>query len=105
LSPEELPRDRVASYPSLLEISKHSLDGLSSWFERMAMLHGTLISKYECPEHPSLSDLLRYNEEVGKEVDDFFSHLTEQDLDRTYFVPKLPPWWDEDFVAPERETL
>jgi hypothetical protein len=34
-----------------------------------------------------------------EEVDDFFSHLTEDDLDQTYFVPKLPPWWDEDYTA------
>ena len=105
LSSEELTRDRGASYPSLLDIFKHSLDGLSSWIERMSVLHGTFISTYICPESPSLSDLYHYNEEVGKEVHQFFSLLTEEDLNGTYFVPKLPPWWDEDFVAPVRETL
>jgi uncharacterized damage-inducible protein DinB len=42
---------------------------------------------------------------VEKEVDQFFSRLTEEDLDRTYLVRKLPPWWDEDFTDPVRETL
>ena len=105
LSPEELSRDRGASFPTLLDIFQHSLDGLSLWIGKMAVLHGTVISKYECPEHPSLSDIRRYTQEIEKEVDDFLSHLTEEDLDRTYLVPKLPPWWDEDFDASVRDTL
>jgi uncharacterized damage-inducible protein DinB len=105
LSPEELSRDRGASFPSLLDIFKHSLDGLSSWIERMAVLHNTFVSTYSCPEPPTLLDLRRYNEEAEKEVDAFFSHLTEDDLDRTYFVRREPQWWDEDFTAPVRETL
>jgi uncharacterized damage-inducible protein DinB len=105
LPSEELSRDREASYPSLLDIMKHSLDGLSSWIERMSVLHNTFVSTYSCPKSPSLSDLCRYNEEAEKEVEDFFSHLTEEDLDGTYLVKKLPPWWDEDFNAPVRDTL
>ena len=101
----ELSRDRGASFPTLLDIFKHSLDGLSSWIERMSVLHDTFVSTYNCPQSPSLSDLRRYNEEAEKEVDDLFSRLTEDDLDRTYFVRKLPPWWDEDFNAPVRDTL
>ena len=105
LSLEDLSRDRGASFPSLLEIFQHSLDGLSSWINRMSMLHDTFVSSYNPPDSPSISSLRRYNEEAGKEVDDFFSHLTEEDLDRTYLVKKLPPWWDEDFTAPVRDTL
>jgi uncharacterized damage-inducible protein DinB len=105
LSPEQITRDRGASFPSLLDIFKHSLDGLSSWINRMSVLHDTYISSYALPEPPTILDLRRYNEEAEKEVDDFFSHLTEEDLDRTYRVRKAPPWWDEDFVAPVRETL
>ncbi len=105
LPPEELSRDRGASYPTLLDMFKHSLDGVSSWIERMSVLHNTFISSYNCPKPPSISDLRCYNEEAQKEVDDFFSHLTEEDLDRTYLVQKLPPWWDEDFNAPVRDTL
>jgi uncharacterized damage-inducible protein DinB len=105
LPPEDLSRDRGASFPTLLDIFQHSLDGTSLWIGKMSVLHGTLNSGYDCPENPSLSDISRYNEEIGKEVDDFFSHLTEEDLNRTYLVPKLPPWWNEDFDAPVRETL
>jgi uncharacterized damage-inducible protein DinB len=105
LSPEELTRERGASFPSLLDIFKHTLDGLSSWIERMSVLHGTMNSSFRCPEQPSLSDIRRYDEETQKQVDQFLSNLTEEDLDRTYLVPKEPPWWDEDFVAPVRETL
>lgn len=106
LSPEELSRDRGASFPSLLDILGHTLGGLSTWINRMSVLHDTFVSTYNPPERlSSLSELRRYNEEVEKEVDDFLSHLTEEDLDRTYFVPKLPPWWDEDFTAPVRDTL
>ncbi|HKW04094.1 MAG TPA: DinB family protein [Nitrososphaerales archaeon] len=105
LSPEELTRNRGASYPTILDIFKHSFDGLSTWINKMSVLHDTFISPYSCPEPPSLSDLYRYNEEAEKEIDDFFSHLTEEDMDRTYLVKKLPPWWDEDFNAPVRDTL
>jgi uncharacterized damage-inducible protein DinB len=105
LSFEELSRDRGASFPTLLDIFQHSLDGLTTWIERLSALHGTFVSTYSCPEHPSLGDLRRYGEEAEKEVNDLFFHLTEEDLDRSYFVPKLPPWWDEDFTAPVRETL
>jgi uncharacterized damage-inducible protein DinB len=105
LSPEELTRERGASYPTILDIFKHSLDGLSFWTNKMSVLHDTFISPYSCPKPPSLSDLRRYNEEAEKEVDDFFSHLTEEDMDRTYLVKKLPPRWNEDFNAPVRDTL
>jgi uncharacterized damage-inducible protein DinB len=105
LSPEELSSDRGASFPSLLDIFKHTLDGLSSWIERTSVLYGTVNRSFKCPEHPSLSDIRRYNEETEKQVDQFLSHLTDEDLDRTFLVRKEPPWWDEDFVAPVRETL
>ena len=105
LSPEELSRDRGASFPTLLDIMGHTLGGLSMWINRMSKLHNTFVSSYSPPETLSLSDIRRFNEEVDKEVDDFFAHLTEEDLDQTYFVPKLPPWWDEDYDASVRGTL
>ena len=72
----------------------------------MSMLHDTFVSSYNPPEPlSSTSDLRRFNEEVEKEVEDFFSHLTEEDLNRTYLVTKLPPWWEEDFTALVRNTL
>jgi uncharacterized damage-inducible protein DinB len=105
LTPEELARDRGASFPSLIDIFQHALDGLSSWIERMSVLHDTMKSSYQCPENPSLAEIHRYNEETEKEVEQFFSRLTEEDLDRKYPVRKEPPWWDEDFEAPVRETM
>lgn len=71
----------------------------------MSVLHNTFISDYSPPKPPSIASLRRSNEVAEKEVHDFFSHLTEDDLDRSYLVKKLPPWWDEDFTAPVRETL
>lgn len=75
------------------------------WINRMSKIHNTFVSSYNPPEPSSLSDLRRLSEEAEKEVDDFFSYLTEEDLDQTYFVPKLPPWWDEDYNASVRGTL
>jgi uncharacterized damage-inducible protein DinB len=92
LSPKELTRDRGASFPTLLDIFGHSLGGLSMWINKMSVLHDTFVSSYAPPEPlSSISDLRHLNEEVEKEVDDFLLHLTEEDLDRTYLVKKLPP--------------
>jgi uncharacterized damage-inducible protein DinB len=105
LSPKELSRDQGASFPTFFDILGHTLGGLSSWINRMSKIHNTFVSSYNPPEPMSLSDLRHFSEEAEKEVDDFYSHLTEDDLDQTYFVPKLPPWWDEDYTASVRGTL
>lgn len=42
---------------------------------------------------------------LERQIERFLSQLTEADLDRSLLVPKEPPWWDEDFVAPVRGTI
>jgi uncharacterized damage-inducible protein DinB len=105
LPPEELKRDRGASFPTLLDILGHSMGGIETWIVRMSPLTGEPIAPYDGPEPESLDDLRKYERSVEGEVDRFFSRLSDIDLDRTFLVPKLPPWWDEDFTAGVRATL
>jgi uncharacterized damage-inducible protein DinB len=106
LSPEDLTRDLGASFPSLVDILTHTLGGLSSWLNRMSSLHDAGKSPdFDAPEPLSLSDLRRLNELAEKQAGQFFARLTLDDLDQRYLVKKAPPWWDEDFEAPVRETL
>jgi uncharacterized damage-inducible protein DinB len=105
LPPEELTRDRGASFPTLLDILGHSMGGIETWIVRMSALTGEPFTAYDGPDPVSLDDLRTYQRAVEKQVDQFFSRISEKDLDRTYLVPKLPPWWDEDFTAGVRSTL
>ena len=105
LPPEELSRDRGASYPTILDIFTHTLDGIALWTRKLSVLHGTLKPPEERPDNPTVPELRTLNEEMEKVVDDLLSHLTEEDLDKTYFLPKMPPWWDDDYNAPVRATL
>jgi len=105
LPARELSRDRGASYPTLIELFKHSLDGVSSFIQRMSVLHEKTNPAYPCPDNPSLNDLSKYVTHLEEQISLFFATLTEGDLDRSFLVPKEPPWWDEDFTAPVRGTL
>lgn len=105
LPPNELSRDRGASFPTLLDILGHSMGGIETWIVRMSSLTGEPFSPYDGPEPQSLDDLRKYERGVEKQVDQFFSRLTEKDLDRTFFVPKMPPWWNEDYTAGVRNTI
>jgi uncharacterized damage-inducible protein DinB len=101
----ELARPRGASYPTLLEILKHSLDGTSSWIERLSAINGEVLTQYKCPDQPTLADLREYHEATELQIQEFFRRVRPTDLDRDFLVPKLPPWWDDDFQAPVRGTL
>jgi uncharacterized damage-inducible protein DinB len=105
LPPEELARDRGASFPTLLDILGHSMGGIETWIVRMSPLTGEPFAPYEGPEPVSLDDLRVYQAAVEDQVRRFFSRLSDTDLDRTYLVPKLPPWWNEDFTTGVRSTL
>jgi uncharacterized damage-inducible protein DinB len=105
LAPEELSRERGASYPTLIELFKHSLDGVASFVQRMSALHSLSNPQFACPEPPSLDDLTHYTDHLEGQVKRFLATLTEEDLERSFLVPKEPPWWDEDFMAPVRGTL
>ncbi len=105
LPPAELKRDRGASFPTLLDILGHSMGGTETWIVRMSALNGEPLAPFEGPDEMSLDDLRRYDAAVQEQVARFFSRLTDEDLNRTYLVPKLPPWWDEDFTTSIRSTL
>jgi uncharacterized damage-inducible protein DinB len=105
LPPAELTRDRGASFPTLIDILGHSLGGTTTWIVRMSALTGEPFTPFNCPDPPSLDDLRRYDAVVRRQVAEFFSRLNDEDLDRTFVVPKLPPWWDEDFTTSIRSTL
>lgn len=105
LAPEELTRDRGASFPTLLDILQHSLDGTTTWIVRMSAVNGEPFTPFDGPETPTLDDLRRYDKVVEEQFGGFFSRLKDEDLNRTYLVPKLPPWWDEDFTTSFRSTL
>jgi len=105
LPPAELTRDRGASFPTLLDILGHSMGGIETWVVRMSALTGEPFAPCDLPNPETLDDLRKYQAWVEERVDLFFSRLTEKDLERTFLVPKLPPWWDEDFTASVRSTI
>lgn len=105
LAPEELTRDRGASFPTMLDILGHSIGGIETWIVRMSAVNGEPFKPYDGPDPQTLDDLRRYGQRIDGQVDEFFSRLKDEDLDRTYLVPKLPPWWDEDFTTSFRSTL
>ncbi len=105
LPPEELTKDRGASFPTLLDILGHSIGGVETWIDRMSALNGEKFKGYQGSDPENLQDLRKYERSVQRDVDAFFARLTSEDLDRSYLVPKLPPWWDEDFTTTIRGTL
>lgn len=105
IPPEELTRDRGASFPSMLDIVGHSLGGIATWIIRMSALNGEKFKTDHIPEPKTLDDYRTLGTINDGFVDGFFARLQESDLDRTYLVPKHPPWWDEDFTTSFRGTL
>jgi uncharacterized damage-inducible protein DinB len=91
LRPEELSRDRGASFPTLLDILGHSLGGTESWLVRMPPVTGEAFAPFDRPEPKSLDDLRNHHTRTEAQVDRFFSRLTGEHLDQTFLVPKLPP--------------
>lgn len=105
LPPGELTRDRGASFPTLVEIFRHSLDGTSSWIGKVSSALGSPLPAPKCPQVPSLSELRVYDESTNRQADHLFSHLTERDLDKLLLVREEPPWWDMEFKVPIRGVL
>ncbi|MGI0071283.1 MAG: DinB family protein [Thermoplasmata archaeon] len=104
LPPEELNKDRGASFPTLLDVLGHSMGGIEIWIGRMAALNSEPLPPYDGPDPNTLDDLRGYQKVVEGGIAEFFSRLTDADLDREYLVPQLPPWWDEDFTTSIRST-
>ena len=105
LPPAELNRERGASFPTLLDIVGHSLGGIATWIVRMSAVNGERFKLDGIPEPQNLDDLRALGKVLDGYVDEFFARLKEEDLDRTFLVPKHPPWWDEDFTTSFRNTL
>ncbi len=105
IPPAELTRDRGASFPTLLDILGHSLGGIETWISRMSAVNGERLHLDDVPEPQNLDEVKAVGRMIDRHVDEFFSRLAEKDLDRTFLVPKLPPWWDEDFTTSFRSTL
>jgi len=87
LSPQELSRDRGASYPTLLGILLHSIDAYLFWLGRASPSEAS-----SCPNEPgpdlTLDKLCRFEHEVRTRMDRFVGGLTERDLARTFRMPK-----------------
>jgi uncharacterized damage-inducible protein DinB len=105
LPPEELKRDRGASFPTMLDILGHSLGGIETWIVRMSALNGKSFPHFDGPDEWTVGELRRYDRQMQAQVEEFLTRLSDTDLDREYLVPKLPPWWDEDFTTSIRSTL
>lgn len=105
LPPGELTRDRGASFPTFIDILTHTLGGASMWVGRLSALFGEPYTRYEGPDDMTLADVRNFDRVVRGQVDRLFARITDTDLDREYLVPKMPPWWDEDFTTSVRSTL
>ena len=105
LPPDQLTRDRGASFPTMLDILGHSVGGIETWIVRMSAVNGEKFNLDNLSEPETLEDLRAYAKAIDGFVDQFFLRLKDGDLDRKYLVPKLPPWWDEDFTTSFRSTL
>ena len=105
LPPAELARDRGASWPTLLDILGHSIGGIETWIVRMSAVNGERFKTDDLREPQNLEELRAYSHVIDGFVDEFFGRLKNEDLDRTFLVPKMPPWWDEDFTTSFRSTL
>jgi uncharacterized damage-inducible protein DinB len=105
LSPDELGRDRGASFPTLLDILQHEIDGSSSWFARLAPLVGLSFRGCDRPDAPTLDNLRAYDRETAGHVQDVMGRLSETNLHASIVVKAEPPWWDQDFEAAVRPLL
>jgi uncharacterized damage-inducible protein DinB len=91
LSPEELSRDRGASHPTLLNIFEHTLGAYYFWLTSASKGNDRLPKLgpvQDTSESPSLQEIVRFEKEFQAQVDLFLSRLTEEDLDRTFPIPK-----------------
>jgi uncharacterized damage-inducible protein DinB len=103
LTPEELARDRGASYPSLLQIQSHLLGALWWWLMNASPPPG-LAEPADIGDPPSLEEVQRLEREVDASVREFYHRLTEKDLDRTYPAPK-PAGYSKEIEITVRDTL
>lgn len=103
LPPEELTRDRGASYPSLLDIFAHSQGALFFWMQDAARF--PFPPQEGDPNAPPTVDMLRKDEAyIQAQVQRVMAELTEADLSRTIFR-KSGVGSDHDCHVPVRDAL
>lgn len=100
---KELTRERGASYPTLLKIMEHTLDANRIWIQKGSV--GEEAAPYiDLGPDPSLDEIRLYEDQVRAEMVRFLNGLTEEDLDRTFRIPK-GGGFPSDLVLSVRDML
>lgn len=103
LPPEELSRDRGASFPSLLDILAHSQGALYFWV-RNCSPEAFPPPEPETGEHPTVAELRAFETYLQSHVQRFLGGLHDADLGRTIARPK-GRGSDHDCTLPIRDAL
>jgi uncharacterized damage-inducible protein DinB len=103
LPPEELTRDRGASYPTLLDIFAHSQGALYYWMKSCATFPFPP-QEGDADAPPSIDGLRKDETYVQTQIQRVMAELTEADLSRTIFREKGRRQ-DHDCHVPVREVF
>ena len=103
LPPQELSRDRGASYPSLVDILAHSSGALYFWIKNCSP-DAFPPPEPEIGDPPTVAQLKEFETYLQTHIGRFMAALRESDLGRTIARPK-GPGSDHDCNIPVREVL
>jgi uncharacterized damage-inducible protein DinB len=103
LPPEELSRDRGASFPSLVDILAHSQGALYFWI-RNCSPDAFPPPEPETSEPPTVAQLAEFETYLQTHVQRFVNSLRDPDLDRTIARP-MGSGSDHTCSIPVREVL
>jgi len=103
LPPEELARDRGASYPTLLDIFAHSQGALYFWMKSVATFPFPP-QEGDADAPPSIEVLRKDEQYVQTQIQRVMAELTEADLSRT-IVREKAKWQDHLCHIPIRDAL
>ena len=84
LSPEELRRDRGASYPSILNIFEHTLGAYYHWFIAGYGLKSPFSTEEEQKEAETIQELGIAEAKIDSVVLNFVEGINRSDLDKTF---------------------
>ncbi len=86
LPDQELHRDRGASYPSILDIFVHILDGYGFWFGNvLSGTHGDYSERKGSLTR--IEEVREVDNRIGKMTVDYVNSLSDADLDREVRLP------------------
>lgn len=91
LPPEELRRDRGASYPTLLDILEHTMGAYFHWLFAGYGLKSPFSAEEEQREVESVQDLREAEAKIDSAVLAFVEGLAASDLDKTVEEPGRDP--------------